>query len=183
LLSKLFARLKGGSGRVRTRTVETPEGTVTLRKQNVTPVPQTITLLDAREIEHIRELDKAASHFLASYQPGASPSLKAFDEAFSRWQRETGPRFPDEVVIAQLGARLGSTLAAEFDMEWVLVEDEYGADTAVRCRRYDVMSFPFASVAKRIHNHQHAFMYGVYVGVRDMIASGPKVRDDDATGG
>lgn len=182
MLSKLFARLKAGSGRVRTRTVETPEGTITLRKQDVAPVPQSITPLDAREVRHIRELDEAAAHFLASYHPGASPTLKAFDEAFSRWQRETGPRFPDEAVIAQLGARLGSTLAAEFDMEWVLVEDEYGADTAVRCRRYDVMSFPFASVAKRIRNHQHEFMYGVYVGVQDMIASGPKERDDAAGG-
>jgi hypothetical protein len=61
-------------------------------------------------------------------------------------------------------------------MEWVHVTDEYGTDLAVRARKYEVTSFPFSSVAKRIQNKQYDFMVGVYYAVQDAIASGPKER-------
>ena len=76
-----------------------------------------------------------------------------------------------------LGAYLGNNLVEELEMEWVVVTDKYGTDYAVRGKKYEVLSFPFSSVMKRIENNQYDFMAGVYYVVQVMIASGDyKVR-------
>jgi len=117
-----------------------------------------------------------AKKFLITCHPAADQSLKAYDEAFRIWQKEKIIRFSEDAVIDGLGAHLGNKLVADFDMEWVEVSDEYGVDLAVRAKKYEVISFPFSSVAKRIKNNEFNFMEGVYYAVKDAIASGPKKR-------
>jgi hypothetical protein len=175
-LSRLLAPLTGKSSDEVTRNISTPTGDITLKTKSLDPVPQQIVPVDALELARIQALDDAAPNFLAAFKPGAQPSLKSYDEAFAAWQRDPGLRFTEDAVVGHLGACLGNRLAADFDMEWVVVSDEYGTDLAVRSRRYDLLSFPFSSVAKRIENRQFDFMEGVYYAVQDTIARGPRER-------
>ena len=129
--------------------------------------------MDSKEVVAIEELASKSKHFVAYYLPGRpNPSLSDFDEAFSLWQQEEERRYTEQEVIELLGAYLGSQLIADFQMEWVTVSDQYGTDYAVRARRYEVMSFPFSSVAKRIERSQYDFMVGVYYAVKQSIESG-----------
>jgi hypothetical protein len=176
LLSLLLSPFIAKAEQQESKTISTPGGTVSMTSKTVTPVRQQIVPVGPHKLRQIHELDKAAKQFLAVYQPGATPSLKAYDEAFRFWQRDKASRFSVDDVVERLGAYLGSRLAEDFDMEWVEVTDEYGTDLAVRARKYEVVSFPLSSVAKRVQNNQYDFMAGVYYAVKDAIASGPKER-------
>ncbi len=176
LLSLLLAPFIGEAKSQESKTLSTPTGTVSLTSTEVTPVPQQIVLLGAGKLHQIHELDEAAMQLLAEYRPGANPSLKSYDEAFRLWQRDESRQFSTDDVVERLGAYLGNRLANDFDMEWVEVTDEYGTDLAVRSRKFEVISFPLSSVAKRIQNNQYDFMVGVYYAVQDALASGPKER-------
>ena len=71
-----------------------------------------------------------------------------------------------------LGAHLGERLVAKFEMEWVVVTDQYGRDLAVRSKRVEVVSYPYSSVSKRIASDQYDFMEGIYYAVQDVIENG-----------
>lgn len=157
------------------KTISTPAGPVSLTTTTLARVPQNFIPLKPSKLQQIRALDKAALEILEVYRPGATPSLESYDEAFRLWQRDESHRFSTDVV-ERLGSYLGNRLADDFDMEWVELTDEYGTDLAVRARRFEVLSFPFSSVGKRIQNNQYDFMAGVYYAVKDAIASGPERR-------
>ncbi|MDH5786239.1 MAG: DUF3806 domain-containing protein, partial [Chromatiales bacterium] len=111
--------------------------------------------------------------FVKSYLPHVTnPSLKDYDEAFRLWQIEKERRYTEQQIIEILGACLGNKLITDFQMEWVVVTDEYGTDFAVRGKRFEIISFPFSSVVKRIENNQYDFMVGVYHTVRASIERG-----------
>lgn len=136
------------------------------------PTPQEINLASSKDVKAFDAYASQGVHFVATYLPTVkSPSLKDFDEAFRLWQSEGKRRFTEQQVIEIFGAYLGNKLIADFQMEWVIVKDEYGTDFAVRSKKYEVMSFPFSSVTKRIENKQHDFMFGVYHTVRSSIES------------
>ena len=156
-----------------TKTLQTPNGPVTATMETVEPTPQKTVIASSRQLLTIDALASQATGFVAAYRPGvSSPSLKDFDEAFRLWQKEKRRRYTEQQVVQMLGAYLGNQLVADFQMEWVMVTDQYGTDYAVRSKKYEVMSFPFSSVVKRIENNQYEFMVGVYHTVQDTIASG-----------
>ena len=43
-----------------------------------------------------------------------------------------------------------------------MVTDQDGTDYAVRAKKFEVMSFPFSSVEKRVERNQYDFMVGIY---------------------
>lgn len=178
LATSLLGLLLGASGAgnakdPETKTFQTPEGPVTTTSTTVEGVPQSVVVASAKQVAEISALSSKAKVFAGTYLPGVSnPTLKEFDDAFLLWQREKKRTYTEQQVIAMLGAHLGSRLVAELDMEWVVVTDQYGSDFAVRAKKYEVLSFPFSSVAKRIERRQYEFMAGVYRTVQNTIASG-----------
>lgn len=56
------------------------------------------------------------------------PNLRDYDTAFRAWQQDEAPAYSDMLVIQLIGGYLGNKLVADFDMEWVMVTDEYGTD-------------------------------------------------------
>jgi hypothetical protein len=157
----------------KTITIQTPDGPVTAKTKIVEPIPQKIETVSAKQRIAIDAAAAKAKRFVADYLPAVSnPSLTDFDEAFSLWQAEARPRYTEQQVIDILGAYLGNRLAADFQMEWILVTDQDGTDYAVRGKKFEVISFPFASVEKRIESKQHEFMAGVYYAVKDAIEKG-----------
>jgi ABC-type Fe3+-hydroxamate transport system substrate-binding protein len=157
----------------KTTTIETPTGTVTATTQTVEPTPQRIIVASSKEVLAMDALALRAKGFLATYLPSVSnPSLTDFDNAFLVWQGERNRRYTEPQVVEMLGAYLGNQLIAEFQMEWVVVTDQNGTDYAVRAKKYEVMAFPFSSVAKRIERDQYEFMVGIYHVIKHSIASG-----------
>jgi len=156
-----------------TETIETPDGPVTITQKTVVNTPQKITAATQKEIVAINSHASKAKEFVAAYVPDVrNPALKDFDEAFHRWQNEKHRQFTEQQVVEILGSYLGNKLINDFQMEWVIVTDQYGTDYAVRSKIAEVMSFPFSSVSKRIENNQHEFMVSVYEAVRHTVASG-----------
>ncbi len=160
-------------GETRTKTIDTPDGSITTTITTVEPTPQEIKVTNSKDTQAIDAYAAQGNRFVSTYLPRVkNPSLKDYDEAFRLWQIEKKRRYTEQQVIEILGACLGNKLIADFQMEWVVVKDEYGTDFAVRGKKYEIMSFPFSSVAKRIGNNQYDFMVGVYHTVRSSIESG-----------
>lgn len=160
-----------------TQTLQTPEGPVTTTTQDMPAFPQEIRVADREVVNAFSSNAAQGARFVAAYIPGVKePSLKDFDDAFRIWQREKIKRYSSEDVVEIMGAVLGSRLAADLNMEWVVVTDQYGTDYAVRSKEFEVLSFPFSSVVKRIQANQYDFMVGVYHAVKATIAEGPHQR-------
>lgn len=152
-------------------TFDTPDGPVTATKKTVPPVPQKISVVGPKELTAFDQASAKALKFVADYVPGAtSPKLTDFDKAFYLWQKEKKRRYSEQQVIEMIGAYLGNQLVKDFQMEWVVVNDQYGTDYAVRGRQKEVMSFPFAAVDKRIQRKEHEFVVGVYQTVKHTLA-------------
>lgn len=160
-----------------TQTLQTPEGPVTTTTTDMPAFPQEIRAADREVIDAFSTNAAQGVEFVASYLPGVNePSLKDFDDAFRIWQREKRKRYSPDDVVEIMGAVLGTRLAADFDMEWVVVTDQYGTDYAVRSKEFEVLSFPFSSVMKRIEADQYDFMVGVYHAMKATLAEGPHQR-------
>ena len=155
-----------------TRTIPTPTGAVQVTKEPAAAVPQRLSAPSEAELGRIRTDAARASEFLSIYEPGSTGSLADFDKAFKDWQAQSPRRYSSADVIAILGAHLGQRLVSDLDMEWVVVEDEYGRDLGVRSNQVEVISYPFSSIAKRVGQDDYGFMEGVYYAVRDAIQNG-----------
>ncbi|MBL8872352.1 MAG: DUF3806 domain-containing protein [Planctomycetaceae bacterium] len=153
--------------------IDTPDGEVTAHDTNVEETPQTITVVDGEHLEWLQSLDDASPEFVAHYLPHVTePSLIDYDAAFRAWQQDEAPPYSDMQVIQLVGGYLGNKLIADFDMEWVMVTDEYGTDYAVRSTKVEVMSFPFSTVVKRIEDNTYNFVNGVYYTIKEMLTNG-----------
>ncbi len=161
------------SSEPRTKTINTPDGSITTTTTTVEPIPQQIKIASSNDVKKLNSYASQGVRFVSTYLPRVSnPTLKDFDEAFRMWQLEKKPRYTQQQVIDMLGSYLGNKLITDFQMEWVIVTDQYGTDYAVRAKKYEVLSFPFSSVMKRIDKNQYDFMVGIYHTIKASIVSG-----------
>jgi len=156
-----------------TKTFPTPSGPVTATTETVETVPREVTLVSPAEIKEFERLALLAWDFLSAHVGHeATLSLEALDGAFGAWQADPGQLFSAQQVEQILGAYLGQRLVADLDMEWVNVTDEYGTDYAVRSRKWEVLSYPFAAVGKRIEDSKRDFLVAVYHTVEHTLKNG-----------
>ncbi len=154
-------------------TIETPEGTVVGHTTEVDDFPQKVVPVNAAEARQFEEWARGATGFLTAYgTPQSENDLKQYDEAFKGWQDSQAKRHSDQDVINILGAYLGQRMVQDFDMEWVMVTDQYGKDYAVRHKTSELLTFPFSSVMKRIEDNEHDFIHGVYHVLKHEVEQG-----------
>jgi hypothetical protein len=154
-------------------TIETPEGTVVGHTTEVGDFPQKVTPVNAADARQFEEWASGATAFLTAYgTPQSENDLKQYDEAFKAWQDSQTKRHSDQDVINILGAYLGQRMVKDFDMEWVMVTDQYGKDYAVRHKTSELLTFPFSSVMKRIEDKEHDFIHGVYHVLKHEVEKG-----------
>lgn len=160
--------------------IETSEGTVHAKQSQVDSFPQKITKVDGQDLQQLSSIPRDVA-FVKKYKPTTTnPTLVDYDEAFLAWKSDTSGEYSDEDVVRIVGGYLGNRCIADFDMEWVRVEDEYGTDFAVRAKKSEVMIFPFSSVQKRIEDQEHGFVHGIYHALKDLLESGDyKPRDEE----
>jgi hypothetical protein len=183
----LMWALAGGCSRMdpesRDIEIETSEGTVHAKHSQVDSFPQKISTLEGDDLQQLAAIPPNDA-FVKKYKPEiTSPTLLDYDDAFLAWKSDMSGEYSDEDVVMIVGGYLGNRCIADFDMEWVRVEDEFGTDFAVRAKKSEVMIFPFSSVQKRIDNNEHAFVHGVYHALKDLLESGDyKPRDAEDSG-
>lgn len=153
--------------------INTPEGEVVAHNTQREPTPQTIVVVDGKDLAKLQSLDQGGPAFVSHYLPNVKePGLKDYDTAFRAWQLDKAPPYSDQEVIDLIGGYLGNKCVADFGMEWVTVSDDLGTNYAVRSTKVEVMSFPFSSVKKRIENRQYDFLHGIYYSTKELLASG-----------
>jgi hypothetical protein len=161
------------AGAVRHQTYPAPEGPVSSNVRTVDPWPQKVRPVTATELKDIVDAASGSAAFLKKYAPAANAgSLRAYDQAFQAWKSNGPGDFTRDEVTVVLGAYLGQRMVSDLDMEWVLVDDQFGQSYAVQSKKTKVMAFPFASLGKRVDGGQEDVVYGVYNIAKGSIESG-----------
>jgi hypothetical protein len=68
-----------------------------------------------------------------------------------------------------LGVVLGDALVQELGMEWIMVEDEFGRDPAVRMPNTTVIAYPLTMISKRIERGEQVDVFDLFNGVATHI--------------
>jgi hypothetical protein len=71
--------------------------------------------------------------------------------------------------LQSLGLALGDIFANETGLRWVIVEDEYGRDPALRYKETSNLVFPLTMVSKRIEDGKSVDIQAIFDGVSDHI--------------
>lgn len=68
-----------------------------------------------------------------------------------------------------LGVVLGDAFVQELGMEWVTVQDEYGADPAVRLPGTSIILFPLTMISKRVERGEQVDVFDLFIGAAAQI--------------
>jgi hypothetical protein len=116
---------------------------------------------------------EAAPLFVEAFAPdeaGRPVTLRSLDRAFAAWLGR-GTRDGDEIngTINVVGLRFGQFLVDEAGFEWVVAEDERGAELAIRALpgRGDVLVYPANFVAKRWKRRESNFLVAAFGAIRE----------------
>ena len=68
-----------------------------------------------------------------------------------------------------MGIVLGDVFVQEMKMEWIVVEDSYGRDPAVRMPGTSVIIFPLTMISKRIEREEEVDVFELFNGVANFV--------------
>jgi len=68
-----------------------------------------------------------------------------------------------------LGIVLGDVFVQELGMEWVMVEDQYGRDPAVRVPGTSIILYPLTMISKRVEQGEQVDVFALFNGVSAQI--------------
>ena len=71
--------------------------------------------------------------------------------------------------LQSMGVVLGDAFAQELKMEWVIVEDSFGRDPALRLPRTSIIIFPLTMISKRIERGEEVDVFYLFNGVADEV--------------
>lgn len=80
-----------------------------------------------------------------------------------------GIQASETVKLQSLGITLGDALVQELSLEWVMVEDEYGRDPAIRKPGTTVIAFPLTMISKRIERGESVSIRDLFDGVVEHV--------------
>ena len=75
----------------------------------------------------------------------------------------------ETVKLQCLGITLGDALVQELGLEWVMVEDEYGRDPAIRKPGTTVLAFPLTMISKRVERGEAVVVRDLFDGVVEHV--------------
>jgi hypothetical protein len=77
--------------------------------------------------------------------------LSDADSCLSRLQQAVDSLAAENTVELQsLGILFGDLIATRCELDWVVVQDNYGTDPALRCRATSQLLFPLTMLSKRV---------------------------------
>lgn len=68
-----------------------------------------------------------------------------------------------------LGIVLGDALVQELGMEWVMAEDEYGRDPAIRAPGTSIIVYPLTMISKRVEGGEQVDVFALFNGIAAQI--------------
>ena len=68
-----------------------------------------------------------------------------------------------------LGIVFGDTFVQEMKMEWVMVEDQYGRDPAVRVPETTIIMFPLTMISKRVERGEKVDVFELFNGIASTV--------------
>jgi hypothetical protein len=71
--------------------------------------------------------------------------------------------------LQSMGIVLGDAFVQELGMEWVIVQDTYGRDPAVRLPRTSIIIFPLTMISKRIEKGEQVDVFDLFNGVANEV--------------
>lgn len=106
---------------------------------------------DEDELTHrLRELERLLRRH---YGKGTRLCGKGADlELLQRALDDDASDLSKPAVVQSLGLAFGNVLASELGLDWVIVEDEYGSDPALRHPETDALLHPLTMVSGRIED-------------------------------
>jgi len=85
---------------------------------------------------------------------------------------------PDQTYELQcMGIVLGDVFVQELGMTWIMVEDEYGRDPAVRLGDSSIILFPLTMISKRVEKDQEVDVFKMFNGIAAKIEELKDVTD------
>lgn len=143
--------------------------------------PQTVSAPRADDLARM-EAQRASVHACAAPDSRASLEAAAGKLRLVRALLAAGVFQPEQTAALQsLGIVLGDALVQHVGgAEWVMVEDEYGRDPAVRIKGTTVLLFPLTMISKRIEAGEPVDVFALFNGILDHIE---ELRSGAAVGG
>ena len=138
--------------------IQSPPGTM---QQTVTPLSDD----DLQRLEAQRQIVKR-------YLSGAS--LEKFEKpagklATLRALLEASVFSADQTYELQcMGIVLGDVFVQEMGFHWVMVEDEFGRDPAIRYEDTSIILFPLTMISKRVESGEAVDVFELFNGVADL---------------
>ena len=161
---------KGATNR-RWKTLDTPEGAVTVRVATHGPVDESVASFPEDALAAIKENAALATAFVhAHLRRFDAPmwSLQDLDDAFANWiLHGDKEHYAADAVEQIVGSAFGEFCVRTLGMRWVLVTDAYGTAAAVEATPQNpgiraLRSFPYAAVNKRITAGEAHFVVPIY---------------------
>lgn len=132
--------------------------------------PQTVSAPEADDLARM-EARRASVHAHAAPESRTSLETPAGKLGLIRALLAAGVFRPDQTAALQsLGIVLGDALVQHVvGAEWVMVEDEYGRDPAVRIQGTTVLLFPLTMISKRIEAGEPLDVFAMFNGLLDHL--------------
>ena len=130
---------------------------------------QQISLPGPNDIAQLAKQRAAVERFLAAdskakYQTavGKLGFLRALLEA-KQFKKE------DTHKLQCMGVILGDVFVQELGMEWIIVEDEYGRDPALRVPKTNIIIYPLTMISKRVEKGETIDVFQLFNGIAAQV--------------
>jgi hypothetical protein len=140
--------------------------------QHVNDAPPSERPLSELELGWVQNREAAARDLVAFLLHASPPSTPieptVLDQAFREWRSR--PASPDTTatdIVTCLGCAFGQFLVARLPGRWLVVNDSFGTELAVRFLASDLTTFPLAVISKRLNSppEELAFFEPIFHGL------------------
>jgi len=131
---------------------------------------QNITALTETDEQRLRDQRAVVERFLGNEDSRQKYGTAAGKLGTIRAVLDAGIFGRDQTYELQcLGVVLGDAFVQELGMEWIMVDDAYGRDPAVRMPKTTIILFPLTMVSKRIEQGERVDVFDLFNGVAAQV--------------
>jgi len=140
---------------------------------------QRVGPLTPEEVHRLDQQREVIARFLADDESRAKYESVAGKLGTLRALLERKKFQPTQTYELQcMGVVLGDAFVQEMGMEWVMVEDERGADPAVRLPGTSVIIYPLTMISKRVEKAETVNVFDLFNGVASEIDRVKSIADE-----
>jgi hypothetical protein len=124
---------------------------------------QAITALTAADQERLRSQRATIEKYLVNEDAKRKYQTAAGKLGTIRALLQSGAFKSEQTYELQcLGVILGDTFVQEVGMEWIMVEDGYGRDPAVRMPNTSIILYPLTMISKRVERNEQVDVFELF---------------------